>query len=246
LTLIYILIANFIISAGSLVGLIFLVWREETISKWLLSLVALSAGTMIGGAFLHLLPEAASFFPNLESVFYILIISFGVFFLIEKFLHWRHCHRGNCDIHTFGTMNLIGDGIHNFIDGLIIAATFLVSVKLGFITSIAIALHEIPQEIGDFGVLLHSGYNKKKALWANFFTALTAVLGGIIGYFISSYATNFISYLLPFAAGGFIYIAMSDLMPEIRKETSLKKSLLSFSFFVLGVVIMYVAKFLGE
>jgi len=225
------------------VGLIFLVWSETKISRWLLAIVALSAGTMIGSAFLHLLPEATKFFPNLESLFYILIISFGVFFLIEKILHWRHCHSGHCEVHTFGTMNLLGDGLHNFIDGLIIAATFLVNIKLGFVTSIAIALHEIPQEIGDFGVLLHSGYDKKKALWANFLTALTAVAGGFIGYFISAYTQSFISYLLPFAAGGFIYIAMSDLMPEIRKETSFRKSLFSFGFFVIGVVIMYIATF---
>lgn len=245
MTLIYILISNLIISCGSLIGLVFLIWQEKVITKWLMTLVALSAGTLVGGAFLHLLPEAASFLPNLESMFYILIISFGVFFLIEKFLHWRHCHKGYCEVHTFGYMNLLGDGIHNLIDGLIIAATFVVSIKLGILTTLAIALHEIPQEIGDFGVLLHSGFSKKKALLANFLIALLAVIGGISGYLLSSKVNNLISYLLPFAAGGFIYIAMSDLMPELRKETSLRKSLLSFSFFVAGIVIMYVAKFFG-
>jgi len=143
-------------------------------------------------------------------------------------------------------MNLFGDAVHNFIDGLVIAATFLTDIRLGIITSFAIALHEIPQEIGDFGVLLYSGFSRKKALFANFLVALTAVFGGIIGYFLSFQIENMTSYLLPFTAGGFIYIAASDLMPEIRKETSLRKSMLSFGVFLVGIAIMFLVKFIGH
>ena len=142
-------------------------------------------------------------------------------------------------------MNLIGDGIHNFIDGLIISASFVADVRLGTITSLAVALHEIPQEIGDYGVLVYGGYQKSKALFLNFTCALTAVLGGILGYFLSNYSESALYFLLPFAAGGFIYIAASDLMPEMRKEVSLKRSLINFGIFILGILVMYLVKFLG-
>jgi len=190
---------------------------------------------------LHLLPEAGEKFAS-ANLYTLVLFSFVIFFLVEKVFQWRHCHNGVCAVHTFGYMNLFGDAVHNFIDGLIIAATFLTSPSLGIITSIAIALHEIPQEIGDFGVLLYAGFNTKKALIANFLVALTVVLGGVIGYFLSFRLENFIPHLLPFAAGGFIYIAASDLMPEIRKEESLTKSIASFAIFLLGIALMFLVK----
>jgi len=237
------LLSAFIISLGSIVGIFTLSIKKDILSKILLFLVSLSAGTLMGGAFLHLLPEAVE---NLEPriLFSTVLLSFVTFFLIEKIFLWRHCHKGECDIHSFGTMNLIGDAIHNFIDGLIIAATFSAGIHLGIITTIAVALHEIPQEIGDFGVLLYSGFNRRKALLANFAVASTALLGVLVGFYISEHVDNLISYLIPFAAGGFIYIAASDLMPEIRKETNQRKSLLSFGTFLIGVVIMYLTSLL--
>lgn len=243
--LVYIIIASFLISLGAFVGVFTLALREDKLSKILLFLVSLSAGSLMGGAFIHLLPEASEKIEG-STLYTIVLLSFIFFFFVEKLLHWRHCHKGECNIHTFGYMNLFGDSIHNFIDGLIIAATFLVDIKLGIVTSFAVALHEIPQEIGDFGVLLYAGFKKQKALIANFLVALTVVLGGIVGYFLSFSVNNLIPYLLPFAAGGFIYIAASDLMPEIRKETSLRKSILSFSIFLVGVVIMFLAKIIGH
>lgn len=244
MTLIYILIASLLISMGALVGIFTLAFKQEKLEKVLLLLVSFSAGALIGGAFIHLLPEASE---NLESgsLFAIVLISFITFFFIEKLLHWRHCHRGHCDIHSFGYMNLIGDSIHNFIDGLILSATFIADIRLGIITTIAIALHEIPQEISDFGVLLYAGFKKKKALVANFLVALIVVVGAMIGYFLTYFTQDFVKYLLPFAAGGFIYIAASDLMPEIRKEENLKKSLLSFGVFILGILLMIGVKLLG-
>jgi len=142
-------------------------------------------------------------------------------------------------------MNLIGDAVHNFIDGLIIAATFITSIPLGIATTLTIAFHEIPQEIGDFGVLLYSGFDRKKALLSNFLVACIAIAGGIVGYYLSMYIDHFVSYLLPFAAGGFIYIAASDLMPEIRKEQSLKKTIASFGFFLIGIGILILVKMFG-
>jgi zinc and cadmium transporter len=174
------------------------------------------------------------------------LLSFVFFFLIEKAFHWRHCHKENCEIHTFGYMNLVGDSLHNFIDGLVIAGAFLVDFKLGLITTFAIALHEIPQEIGDFGVLIHAGFNKTKALILNYLVATMVILGGIAGNLAATYIEGAIVYLLPIAAGGFIYIAGSDLMPEIRKEKNLKKSILSFAIFLLGIIIMFVAKSLDS
>ncbi|MFH1186594.1 MAG: ZIP family metal transporter [Candidatus Levyibacteriota bacterium] len=243
--LIFIFIATFLISLASLIGVFTLSIKEKVLSKFLLFLVSLSAGALMGGAFLHLLPEASEKLNN-GDMYTIVLLSFVLFFLIEKLLHWRHCHKKNCKVHTFGYMNLFGDAVHNFIDGLIIAATFLIDVNLGIVTSFAIALHEIPQEIGDFGVLLYSGFSRKKALISNFLVGLTAVFGGILGYFLSLQIENMTSYLLPFAAGGFIYIAASDLMPEMRKEASLKKSMISFGVFLIGILIMFLVKFIGH
>lgn len=242
-----IIIATLSISIIALIGIFALSMKDKLVQKILLWLVGLSSGALMGGAFIHLLPEAVEKSEGLEiNIFNIALISFVIFFLVEKILHWRHCHKNHCPVHTFGTMNLIGDAIHNFIDGLIIAASFMADVNLGIVTTIALALHEIPQEIGDYGVLIYAGYSKTKALLYNFIVALTVVVGGIVGYFISESIDDSIVYLLPFAAGGFIYIAASDLMPEIRKEKSFSKSASAILFFVAGISIMYLAKILGE
>ena len=180
----YIIIASFLISSGALIGIFSLAARKETLKKILLYLVSLSAGTLMGGAFLHLMPESLESL-SATAVFSIVLLSFIIFYLIEKLLRWRHCHDEDCEDHTFGYMNLVGDGIHNFIDGLIIAATFLIDIRLGITTSIAIAFHEIPQEIGDFGVLIYAGFKRARALTLNFLIALIAMVGGIAGYFLS-------------------------------------------------------------
>jgi len=232
-----IILANLVVSAGSLIGVITLVMKEKTLHKILILLVSLSAGALIGGAFLHLLPEAQELYQD-GNLFLFVLLSFIFFFILEKLLHWRHCHKGVCKVHTFGLMNLIGDSIHNFIDGLVIAASFLTSFHLGVVTTLAVALHEIPQEIGDFGVLLYAGFGRKKALFANFMTALTAVFGGVIGYFAASRVEHFTFYLLPVAAGGFIYIATADLIPELKKEEQISKSVLQLVAMLIGVAVM--------
>lgn len=233
----------FLVSIISFIGLLTLILKEKFLEKSLLILVALSAGALIGGAFLHLIPEAIEQFST-SYIFLYVLMGFSLFFFTEKILHWRHCHEKKCEVHTFAYMNLFGDAVHNFIDGLIIASSFIIEMRLGIVTTLAVALHEIPQEIGDFGVLVYSGLKKNKALFLNFLSALTAIVGGLVGYSFSIYAKSFAMFLLPFAAGGFIYIAASDLIPEIKKETSLKKSLLNFIIFIFGIFIMYFIKFI--
>jgi zinc and cadmium transporter len=237
----YILLATFIVSLISFVGVVSLALKDKILNKILLILIGLSAGALMGGAFLHLLPEAVEKSSGLD-VYLIVLVGFILFFLIEKVLHWRHCHKEHCDVHTFHYMNLVGDSIHNFIDGLIMAASYIVSLPLGITTTIAIATHEIPQEIGDFGVLIYGGFSKKKAILLNFVVSLTAVVGGIVGFFVSSHLEDIALFILPFAAGGFIYIAATDLVPEIRKELDMKKYMMTLLVFICGILIMWVTK----
>jgi zinc and cadmium transporter len=243
ITLGYIVLTTFLIALIAFIGILTLSLKDKVLEKILLVLVSLSAGALMGGAFIHLIPESIE--KGGESSPFIFVLSgFILFFIIEKVLHWRHCHKGKCDVHTFHYMNLIGDSIHNFIDGLIIAASFIVSIPLGLTTTVAIAAHEIPQEIGDFGVLVYGGFNKKKALVLNFVVALTIVLGGITGYFVSQNIENAVIFLIPFAAGGFIYIAATDLVPEIKKETNIKKSMATMLVFICGILLMWLIKIL--
>ncbi|HAM88477.1 MAG: Zinc/iron permease [Candidatus Falkowbacteria bacterium GW2011_GWC2_38_22] len=239
----YIILSTFLITLCVWVAVFLLALKKDTLQRISIFLVSLSAGSFLGGAFLHLLPEAAEKIEG-ERLYMIVLCSFIFFFFMEKLLHWRHCHKENCSIHTFGYINLLGDSVHNFIDGLVIASAFMIDIRLGFVTTFAIALHEIPQEIGDFGVLIHAGFDRVKALVINYLVALAVVLGGVVGFFVSSSVESIIPGLLPFAAGGFIYIAASDLMPEIKKEPDFKRSVKSFLIFLLGVLLMYAAKFI--
>lgn len=244
-TLLAILISTVLVSLIAFIGIVALALKERLLKEILLILVALSAGALLGGAFLHLIPEAVAE-SNSPLLFPFVLTGFVLFFLVEKLLHWRHCHKGKCDIHTFAYMSLFGDAVHNFIDGLIIAASFVADMHLGISTTIAVVLHEIPQEIGDFGVLIYGGFGKMKALLFNFLTALTAILGGIAGYYLSGIVDASSQFLLPFAAGGFIYIAASDLIPEIRKSSELRDSALYFTMFLIGMALMQAVKLLGH
>lgn len=236
-----ILVSTSIISVLSLIGLITLSFKEDFLRKILLFLISLSAGALIGGAFFHLIPESIESleaFPNLAVS--LILVGYASFFIFEKILHWNHCHIDGCtEEHAFGFINLAADALHNFIDGLIIAAAFVTSFPLGSVTTVVMVLHEIPQEIGDFGILLHSGMEKKKALSWNFLISTFVVIGGIVGYFLSSNISQVTDILVPFTAGGFIYIAASVLIPEIHKEDNMKKWLINFSIFILGLVFMY-------
>jgi len=176
------------------------------------------------------------------------LLGIVIFYILERLLKWHHCHddEGDCSVHAFTYMSLIGDGIHNFIDGLIIVSAFFISPEVGLATTIALASHEIPQELGDFAVLIHGGFSKLKALIWNLLSAFTAILGVIVGYILVNNVENMTLFLLPFAAGGFIYISMSDLIPELHKEKSLKKSFINFLMFVVGLAFMYFTKVIFE
>lgn len=239
-TLIWILLVTFINGLIAFVGAFSLFISQKTLKKILSILVAFAAGVMLSGAFFHLLAESLEKLSATMSFLY-LMVGFIAFFLIEKFLYWHHCHEGKCDIHPFTYLILFGDGVHNFIDGLVIAASFIISIPFGIITTLLIIGHEIPQELGDFGVLVYGGLTRTKALIFNFISQLTCVIGGITGFFISG-LYGFSIYLLPFAAGGFIYIAASDLIPELHKEISVRKSLLAFSFFLIGILFILFIK----
>jgi zinc and cadmium transporter len=240
-TLYWIIAATLFVSCISLIGIFTLSLQDKLLKKILLVLVGFSAGTLMGGAFLHLIPESLEQTGS-YNVFLVVIFGFLLFFVMEKVL-WRHCHEDKCEIHTFAYMNLVGDAVHNLIDGLIIAAAFITNIPLGIATMFAVAAHEIPQEIGDFGVLVYGGFGKKKALFLNLLTALTALVGGLLGYFLSPYMENTLIFLLPFAAGGFLYIAAVDLLPEIHKEANNVKTAFSLMLFVVGIGLMWLMKF---
>jgi len=236
----YSLVSVFLVSLIAFVGLI--TFYKKDIDKYLVYMVSFAAGALLGGAFLHLLPEIVrevGFGLNIS-----LYVLFGIvsMFIIEKFVHWHHCHQidfhTKSDIKPYVFMNLIGDGVHNFVDGLIIGSSYLIAIPVGIASTVAVALHEVPQEIGDFGILVHGGFSKGKALFFNFLSALTAVLGVVVALLLASYVDGITTFLVPLAAGHFIYISVADLIPELHKETNWKKSVLQLFWFLLGIGIM--------
>jgi len=245
--LLYSILGAFLVSLLAFLGLITLALKEKTLNKILIYLVSFSAGGLMGGAFFHLLPESLDLSNEAILIFVYVMIGFIFFFLTEKILRWHHCHDGHCDEPQkhLGYLNLIGDSVHNFLDGIIIVSSFLVNTGLGIVVTFSIVFHEIPQELGDFGVLLYSGMKKSKAILFNFLTALFAILGVVIGYFLISWIGNLTAVLVPAAAGGFIYIAASDLVPELHKETKAKSSLISFFIFLLALVFMYLLTYIN-
>lgn len=229
-----------IISLISLIGVFTFTLRAEKLKKILIYLVSFSAGSLLGNAFLHLLPETIEKNGWSQECALAVLLGIIIYFAIEKFIRFQHCHipASKTHPHSFSYIILLGDGMHNFIDGLIIGASFMVSSELGWITTLAVILHEIPQEIGDFGSLLYAGFSKNKALFWNFISALSAFLGVILILILGPHFKESMRFLLPFTAGGFIYIATADLMPEMHKQYSFKKSLLQLCVFLLGITIM--------
>ncbi len=244
MTLIYILVVTFIISLIAFVGIFTFLLRQELLNKALLVLVALSSGALLGGAFLHLIPETIEQIGGGLDIFLYLLLGFCLFFILEQFLQWRHEHTTHGGVKPFSYLILVSDGVHNFIDGLAIAAGFIASYPVGIATALAVALHEVPQELGDFAVLVYGGFGRKRALIFNFISAITAILGGVTGYFASSVLQGSIVYLLPFAAGNFIYIAAADVIPEIKHQVSLRRSIIHFAVFLVGIAIMLTVKFI--
>jgi zinc and cadmium transporter len=240
LNILFALASVLLVSALSLIGIIFIWVTESKLKKVFTYLVSFAVGGLLGDVFLHLMPEMIETGFETQTAL-VLIGGILVSFMVERFLQWRHCHIPTTTEHphSFAYMNLFGDSIHNLIDGLIIGGSYLVSVPLGIATTIAVVFHEIPQELGDFSVLIYGGFHKKKALMFNFLTALTAVAGAVIALALGSLIGDATLWLVPFAAGNFIYIAGSDLIPELRKdEPEPKKSALQLLSLVLGIVPM--------
>jgi zinc and cadmium transporter len=238
-----------VVSLISFIGIFTLSLKGKSLVRVVIYLVSFSAGALIGDAFIHLLPEATAQGFGLGISFSVLL-GIGAFFILEKIVRWRHCHMPATEDHphTFAYMNLVGDAVHNLIDGLIIAASYLASIPVGIATTIAVLFHEIPQEMGDFGVLIHGGFKTRRALCINFLTALTAVLGVVVALLISGLFENIEAFLLAFAAGGFVYVALSDLVPELHSKNVCDRfsrdALYQLVFFILGIFIMYSLVFL--
>jgi zinc and cadmium transporter len=229
-----------VVSGISLIAVFTLALNSQNVKRSLMFLVSMSTGALLGGAFLHLLPEAVEMFGFTVDISLSLLAGFMVLFVLEKFISWRHCHIPTSEDHPhpFAYMNLVGDGLHNLIDGLVIGAAYLLSIPVGLATPLAVIMHEIPQEVGDFGVLVFGGYSRKRALMFNFLTAITSVVGVITALLLSGYIANISYYLVPFAAGGFLYIAGSDLIPELKKNVKATSALTQLLGIGIGIGIM--------
>lgn len=245
---IYSLVAVVLVSLISLVGVFTLAWRRDKLGEILLVLVSFAVGGLFGDAFIHLIPEAFELFGDKLTVSLLIVAGILLFFVLEKFVRWRHCHVPTSENHPHPVvfMNLIGDGVHNLIDGMIIAASFMVSFPIGLATSLAVILHEIPQEIGDFGVLVHGGLKVRQALLFNFGTALLAILGAVISLTVGPYIKDYAAYLMPLTAGGFIYMAGSDLIPTLHDQCDPNESWKQFLAIVFGLSIMVLLLFIAK
>ncbi len=228
------------VSLLSLIGAAALVLRPGTLQRGLRLLISFAAGALLGDAFLHLLPEIAESEHGLDAfASFALLGGVVAFFILEKVLHWHHAHVPPEEVlHPVAATNLLGDALHNFIDGSIIAGAFLVSTELGLATAIAVALHEIPQELGDFGILVHAGLRAKRALAVNLLSALAAVVGAVVTLSVASATQGVDRVVLPLTAGGFVYIASTDLIPELHKEPEGAKSVLQLIGLLAGIAVM--------
>ncbi|EKE14874.1 MAG: hypothetical protein ACD_12C00259G0004 [uncultured bacterium] len=237
----YSLLSVTIVSLISLVGVFTLGIKEKSLNKILIYFVSFSAGALLGDVFIHLIPEV---FRNGATTYTSLYFLTGIFvsFLIEKIIYWRENHSSSIlgsKVKNFAYMILYGDGVHNFIDGLAIGASFLISIPVGVATSIAIILHEIPHEIGDFAALIHGGLSKRKAIYYNFISALTSIIGTVVALLLNQQINGINKFLIPFATANLIYIAGTNLIPVLHKEKQFRKSFIQIFTFMLGIAIMY-------
>ncbi len=244
-----ILLAVSIVCILSFVGIATLVFQRKLLDKLTFFLVSFAAGGLLGAVFFDILPETVEILK--DDAFIWVLSGILLFFILEKTFYWYHCHHGHCATHhkasnikPFTFVNLIGDAIHNFVDGMVIAAAFLSKpedLSLGIITTLAVILHEIPQEIGDFGILIHGGYSRFKALMFNFLSALAAILGAFLTYLFTSSFQNIEGYLLALAAGNFIYLACTDLLPELHHEKRMLVNLKHFLVIILGITVVWIS-----
>ncbi|MFH1275674.1 MAG: ZIP family metal transporter [Candidatus Woesearchaeota archaeon] len=247
----YSILSVILVSVIAIIAIIPFLFKKKIPNSHLMMLLSLSVGTLLGGVFIHFLPEIVEHGYTLNSASYILL-GFLTFFVLERFIHWHHNNKelkhcdDNAHSHAYhlAPLNLIGDGLHNFLDGLVIAGSYIVSIPLGIAATISIIFHEIPQEVADFGVLLYSGMSKMKAVLFNFLSAVTAIIGVIIGLILAGKTHGFTTFIIPFAAGNFIYIAGSNLVPELHRHCKFKDSILHVIAIIIGILIMVGITFL--
>lgn len=248
----YIILSVLVVSIIPLVVILFFLSSDNKKRDGLVYfLVSLAAGALFGDALIHLIPEALKESPNVTLTSFYIALGILLFFVLEKFLHWRHDHephrhsidRDKGAVLPLGHMSLISDGFHNFLDGMVMAAGYLVSVEVGLATTVAVILHEIPQEIGDIGILIHSGFSRGRAVWLNFLTACAAFLGAVLVFWGAVNLEALVPIVLPLAAGGFLYIAGSDLVPELHKISGVKWAVLQFIGIALGLALMFAILF---
>ena len=236
LTWLYAVGATIVVSAISLVGLLFISRDEQKLRRRVSLLVSLAVGALFGSAFIHLLPESAEAGLTLEKAGLLVTGAVFAFFILDKYLHW-HYHGDEHGIAPTAYKVLFADGLHNFLDGIAIGAAFLVSAEIGLAATVAVILHEIPQEIGDFGILIRSGFSKAKALTFNFLSAATAVLGAVLALIVGNAAEAVMPVILALTAGMFIYIAGTDLIPELHRESP-RRSFGQVLALALGILLM--------
>lgn len=227
-----------LVSGMSLVGILTLGLNNDRLKSILFYLISFSAGALLGDVFIHVIPEIAEIgFGAREGLYF--IVGILIFFVLERFILWHHSHDDHEEkIHSVVYLTMVGDSLHNFIDGMVIAASFLVNPVLGVASTLAVIFHEIPQEIGQYAILIHGGWSKGKALWYNFLSALTSVLGAVVVLVFAQNLEGPPVFLLAFAGASFIYIAMSDLIPELHKEVGLKRLIIQFIWFIVGIGLM--------
>jgi zinc and cadmium transporter len=234
----WILSSSLLMSTLALIGSATLLLKRETLTRLVLPLVALAAGSLIGGALFHMIPASLASNRHTElSVFGWTAAGFAAFLALEQFIHHHHCHYGSADCKQPLTyLILLGDGLHNFLGGLSVAGTFLVDIRLGIATWLAAAAHEVPQELGDFGALVHGGWTAGRALFANFLSALMFPAGALLTYAISFHMNT--DFLIAFGAGNFLYIGASDLVPEVNRSRTAEDNVVHFIAFVAGLVVL--------
>jgi|TARA_B100001971_G_scaffold70895_1_gene65307 zinc and cadmium transporter len=245
----YTILSVIAVSLVAVVAAFPLLIKKKISQKTLLVLLSLSVGTLFGSVFIHFIPEAVSHGYTLGLAFYFLLGIF-VLFILEKLIHWRHSCKNQEDVghsHAYhlAPINLIGDAIHNLVDGMVIAGSYIVSIPLGIAATISVIFHEVPQEIADFGILLYSGMSRLKALFYNFLSAATAILGAVIGLILAGKTAGFTHFIIPFAAGNFIYIAGSNLVPELHKHCKLKDTILHIIAIICGIAVMVAVTLFG-
>jgi zinc and cadmium transporter len=237
-TLAWIVVSGIAMSALALVGGVTLAIPERTFNKLVLPMVSLAAGSLLGGALFHMLPESVANLGNRLGVYAALAGGIYSFFALEQYLHWHHCHRPVVAHRPLGLLILVADGLHNLIGGLAVGSAFVVDTELGIVTWLVAAAHEVPQELGDFGILVHSGWARRRALLFNVLSALTFLAGSLIAYGLAERVS--VVFLVPFAAGNFIYIAVADLLPELTTARELGDKLVHTAVFAAGLGLLFV------